>query len=241
MLKIAVCDDEVVFLNKLCGIIAQYLEGRKVDYAIDVFASGKEFVSDSTDITKYNIVFLDVNMAEMDGIQTAKQFRLLCPKSFLVFVTAFIDYTLEGYKVEAIRYVLKDDHYFKENIFEALEVILLKMQHLSKFIEYEFNVGVRRLYPEEIIYVESNLHKLTFHVKKDKETIYSIYMKLDDVETALSDECMCRIHKSYLVNMRYAVSLERYQLKLYEKIQLPIAQKRFIEAKNCFSQVKGAI
>ena len=213
MLKIAVCDDEAVFLNKLCGIIAQYLEGRKVDYAIDVFASGKEFVSDSTDITKYN----------------------------LVFVTAFIDYTLEGYKVEAIRYVLKDDHYFKENIFEALEVILLKMQHLSKFIEYEFNVGVRRLYPEEIIYVESNLHKLTFHVKKDKETIYSIYMKLDDVETALSDECMCRIHKSYLVNMRYAVSLERYQLKLYEKIQLPIAQKRFIEAKNCFSQVKGAI
>ena len=95
MLKIAVCDDEAVFLNKLCGIIAQYLEGRKVDYAIDVFASGKEFVSDSTDITKYNIVFLDVNMAEMDGIQTAKQFRLLCPKSFLVFVTAFIDYTLE--------------------------------------------------------------------------------------------------------------------------------------------------
>ena len=67
MLKIAVCDDEAVFLNKLCGIIAQYLEGRKVDYAIDVFASGKEFVSDSTDITKYNIVFLDVNMAEMDG------------------------------------------------------------------------------------------------------------------------------------------------------------------------------
>ena len=73
------------------------------------------------------------------GIQTAKQFRLLCPKSFLVFVTAFIDYTLEGYKVEAIRYVLKDDHYFKENIFEALEVILLKN---AAFVEVLSNMSL---------------------------------------------------------------------------------------------------
>ena len=78
-------------------------------------------------------------------------------------------------------------------------------------------------------------------LNKDGEFIYSIYMKLDDVEKALSDGCMCRIHKSFLVNMRYAIHIERYSIKLYEEIQLPVAQKRFTKAKNCFYQIKGAV
>jgi len=241
MLSIAVCDDEISFLDILCNIIETYLEDKKINHIIDIFSSGKEFISEKNDMTKYDIVFLDVNMDEMDGIQTAKRFRISCPNTFLVFVTAFINYTLEGYKVDATRYVLKDSCHLKDNVFEALDVILSKMSQLSKYIEYEFNVGIRKLYPEDIIYVESSLHKLFFHVNKDGETTYSIYMKLDDVEKALSDGYMCRIHKSFLVNMRYAIHLERYNLKMYKKIQLPIAQKRFTEAKICFLQVKGEI
>lgn len=190
MLKIAVCDDEIEFLDILCNILEDYLENKKLEHIIDIFLSGKEFISKKNDITKYDIVFLDVNMDEMDGIQTAKRFRISCPNTFLVFVTAFINYTLEGYKVDATRYVLKDSCHLEDNIFEALDVILSKMRQLSKYIEYEFNVGVRKLYPEDIIYIESSLHKLIFHVNKNGETIYSIYMKLDDVENALSDKYM---------------------------------------------------
>lgn len=241
MLKIAICDNEIIFLNILRNIISEYLEDKKLRYVIDIFLSGKEFVSEKTDMTKYDIVFLDVNMDEKNGIKVAKRFRISCPKSFLVFVTAFINYALEGYKIEVTRYVLKDRCHLKNNIYEALDVILSKMRHLSKYVEYEFNVGIRKLYPEDIIYVESTLHKLTFHVNKDGEFIYSIYMKLDDVEKALSDGCMCRIHKSFLVNMRYAIHIERYSIKLYEEIQLPVAQKRFTKAKNCFYQIKGAV
>ncbi len=241
MLRIAVCDDEITFLDILYNIIENYLENKKLEYTIDIFLSGKEFISGKNDITKYDIVFLDVNMDEMDGIQTAEIFRISCPNTFLVFVTAFINYTLEGYKVEATRYILKDSCNLADNVYEALDVILSKMQQLSKYIEYEFNIGRRKLYPEDIIYIESSLHKLAFHVNKDCESIYNIYMKLDDVEKDLSDRCMCRIHKSFLVNMRYAIHIERYSLRLYEGIQLPVAQKRFTEAKICFSQVKGVI
>ena len=164
MLKIAICDNEIIFLNILRNIISEYLEDKKLRYVIDIFLSGKEFVSEKTDMTKYDIVFLDVNMDEKNGIKVAKRFRISCPKSFLVFVTAFINYALEGYKIEVTRYVLKDRCYLKNNIYEALDVILSKMRHLSKYIEYEFNVGIRKLYPEDIIYVESTLHKLTLPV-----------------------------------------------------------------------------
>ena len=241
MLKIAVCDDDIEFLNILKTIISDYLDDKKLQYLIDEYFSGNEFVSDQTDMTQYDIVFLDVNMDGLNGIETAERLRISCPNTFLVFVTAFINYALAGYKVEAIRYVLKDNRHLEDNVHEALDVILSKMQRVSKYIEYEFNVGVRRLYPEDIIYVESNLHKLIFHVNMDNENTYSIYKKLDDVENDLSDNCMCRIHKSYLVNMRYAKHLERYSLELFGEIILPVAQKRFTEVKVSFSQIKGAI
>ena len=167
--------------------------------------------------------------------------RISCPDTFIVFVTAFINYTLDGYKVEAIRYVLKDNYHLKDNVNEALDVIISKMNKVTRYIEYEFNVGVRRLYPENIIYVESNLHKLIFHVNMDNENTYSIYKKLDDVESDLSDNYMCRIHKSYLVNIRYVKHLERYSIQMYNNIILPVAQKKYMAVKLRFSQVKGDI
>ena len=241
MIKIAVCDDDKEFRNILRDIISGYFYDRKFEYSIGDYSSGEELLSETVDVTQYQIIFLDINMDGMDGIRTAEKLRISCPNTFLVFVTAFINYTLDGYKVEAIRYVLKDNCHLKDNVHEALDVIISKMNRVTKYIEYKFNVGVRRVYPENIIYVESNLHKLIFHVNMDNENTYSIYKKLDDVESELSDNYICRIHKSYLVNMRYAKHLERYSIQMYNNIILPVAQKKYMAVKLCFSQVKGDI
>ena len=241
MIKIAICDDNNDFRCILQNIVSEYFCDRQFEYGIDDFSSGEELLSDEVDITQYNIIFLDINMDGMDGIRTAEKIRISCPDTFLVFVTAFINYTLDGYKVEAVRYVLKDNSHLEDNIQEALDVIISKMNRAAKYIEYEFNVGVRRLYPENIVYVESNLHKLIFHVNMGNENTYSIYKKLDDVESELSDDYMCRIHKSFLVNMRYAKHIERYSIRMYDNTILPVAQKKYMDVRACFSQVKGDI
>ena len=241
MIRIAICDDNEDFRQYEYGLVNDIMYSINCVCETDFFQSGNELLTKGEQVAGYNIILLDINMPGIDGIKTAEKIREYTEEVFIVFVTSFISYALEGYKIEVTRYVLKDRCHLKNNIYEALDVILSKMRHLSKYIEYEFNVGIRKLYPEDIIYVESTLHKLTFHVNKDGEFIYSIYMKLDDVEKALSDGCMCRIHKSFLVNMRYAIHIERYSIKLYEEIQLPVAQKRFTKAKNCFYQIKGAV
>ena len=241
MIKIAVCDDDKEFQSILRDIISGYFCARHFEYSIDDYSSGEELLSGMVDITQYNIIFLDINMEGIDGIRTAEKIRISCPYTFLVFVTAFINYTLDGYKVEAIRYILKDNRYLADNVYEALDVIISKMHRASKYIEYKFNVGKRKLYSDDIVYVESNLHKLIFHVKKDHENTYSIYKKLDDVEKDLLDDYMCRVHKSYLVNMRYAKRLERYSIQMYDNRVLPVAQKKYMDVKLCFSQVKGDI
>ena len=148
MLKIAVCDDEIVFGKNVLEYIEQYMEKRQIPYKIQFFDSGKKFVALKEKMQEYAIVFLDINMEEMNGIETAKCMRAYCPDTFLVFVTAFIHYTLEGYKVEAIRYILKDMATFEQSMQECLDTILKKMKKAfmtlwrgkRKFLQIKFAI-----------------------------------------------------------------------------------------------------
>ena len=143
-------------------------------YEIDEFESGNEFINLGINMTKYDIVFLDINMDEMDGIETAQEIRKVSNDIFIVFVTAFINYAVEGYSVNAIRYILKNNENFAELIFECIDAISKKMNDSVKKKEFKFS--------------ERKLHKLNLHSMEDKINKYSLYGKLDEVEKELEDK-----------------------------------------------------
>ena len=93
ILKIAVCDDEVIFAKKLKELISMYCTKKQILYELDLYQSGKAFLSDNIKMMEYQIVFLDINMEEIDGLETARELRKLCKETFVIFVTAFINYT----------------------------------------------------------------------------------------------------------------------------------------------------
>ena len=99
---------------------------------IDEFESGNEFINLGINMTKYDIVFLDINMDEIDGIETAQEIRKVSNDIFIVFVTAFISYAVEGYSVNAIRYILKNNENFAELIFECIDAISKKNELFCK-------------------------------------------------------------------------------------------------------------
>lgn len=84
--------------------------------------------------------------------------------------------------------------------------------------------GEKEIDLSDIVYIESNLHKLIFHMNKTKKMQYSMYEKLDVIDTAIGQAGSCRIHKSYLVNMKYAEDIERYKLILMDGTNLSIAK-----------------
>lgn len=73
MFRIAICDDEKIFRDDLKEILIRYMTDRGIMLEIDTFSSGKEFVELGIEMVKYKIVFLDINMDELDGIMTAKK------------------------------------------------------------------------------------------------------------------------------------------------------------------------
>lgn len=241
MFYIAICDDEEYFCKREKDLIAKYMDNKGYKYRIDIFCSGKDILESIKSISQYDIVFLDINMKEIDGMETAKEIRKIVKEVYIVFVTAFITYAPEGYKVDAIRYLLKDDEYLEKAVIECLDAIVYKMSYEEHKHIFEFQEGKIELFFEDILYIESNLHKLIFHIKENDAVKYTMYARLDEMDELLRSAGFCRIHKSYLVNLSYVESVERYKAELSGGISLGISKSRYLDTKNELICYRGEI
>lgn len=236
MLKIAICDDEQLYQEKIQKLVGDYLLNHDLPCEFHLFSSGREFLESHEIGSGYHIVFMDISMDSMDGIQTATRLRSSCSDTFLVLVTAFIDYVLEGYKVNAMRYLLKDT--LESSITECMDAILLKMRTAQ--VTFHFTDGERKLRTDRILYVESRKHKSLFFYKEKVPETLDIYRKLDEIEQTLSGYGFLRIHKSYLVNMKHIRKINNYTAFLDTGEELPIPRPRFQKVKEAFVAYKGA-
>lgn len=241
MWKIAVCDEEKHFQNYIKEILMEYQKVKNTKYEVDTFGSGKEIVNSGTGISQYKIVFLDILMEEQDGLLTAKWIRELNKDIFIVFVTAFAEYSLEGYKVDAVRYILKDDENFSYCICECMDAIFEKMHHKAIWKEFHFSIGRRKISLDHILYIESRLHKLEFHMMEHTSLPYTLYGTLKQMEMELLDTGFIRIHQSYLVNMKYIAEICRYYALLKNGIRLEIPKARYKAVEEMFCAYKGKI
>ncbi len=235
MLQIAVCDDETYYRNRIYSLLSEYLEARSLNASIDIFSSGKEFLSERDNLVKYDIVFLDINMEEVDGIQTAQKICDYQSGTCIVLVTAFMNYALEGYKVGAVRYIMKDA--LEIQMPECMEAVLKKMQ-IQK-ITFSFLEGEKTLYTDNILYVESRRHKCLFYYMEKETVTYQMYGKLDQLEEALSAYRFLRIHKSFLVNMKHIRRISNYLAVLDCGEELPVPRLRFQKVREAFVAYKG--
>ena len=241
MLSIAICDDDEFFREREKNLILRYMKGKNWKCKIDMYESGKKLLSLKSALSQYNIFFLDVNMEDIDGIETAKRIREISKDVYIVFVTAYISYALDGYKVDAVRYLIKDNESIKKAMVECLNAIIDKMNYYEDKMTFDFQEGKTTVSLENILYIESNLHRLLFYMVGEDNPRYTIYTKLDDVAKILNDKGFCRIHKSYLVKLKYIQSIERYRALLSNGKSLAISKARFIETRNKFACYRGEI
>lgn len=240
MLFIAICDDEEYFCLKEQEFITQYLSKKNQKVQIDRYASGEELLEQGDAVAKYDIIFLDVNMDRLDGVETARRIRKFSNRNFIVFVTAFVQYAVNGYEVDAVRCVIKDERY-EDRLTECMDAILKRIQGKKDTITLPFQEGTRELSLANLVYVESQLHKLIFHVENEEAKVYTMYEKLDKIDEILQEAGFCRTHQSFLVNLQYIQRLERYSVWLTDGSCLGISKARYNDAMNRWICYKGEI
>lgn len=242
MFQIAICDDEDYFRQNLQELVSAYMMDQGYTFQIDTFSSGEEFMSLGMEMMNYTIVFLDINMDEVNGVTVAKEIRKISRETYIVFVTAYVDYALEGYKVDVIRYLLKDNSSIPNAVRECMDAIVEKLDYVVVKKEFAFHEGGRKAVSlERLLYIESKLHKLEFHVMEDSMKIYTMYATLNDIEKELDNKDFIRVHQSFLVNLKYVINVLRYKAILSNGEELVIPKARYKEVRDSFIAYQGEI
>lgn len=241
MFRIAICDDESYFRQDLQDFVSSYMIDKGYIFQIDPFSSGKEFLSLGIEMLKYNIVFLDINMDEIDGVTTAKKLREVSQDVFIIFVTVNVEYAFEGYELDVTRYLLKENRNLKDSIVECLDAIIQKMNYTVIKKSFKFGDAEKQISLDRLLYVESKLHKLEFHVMEEDMTLYSMYETLNAIESELKDFGFIRIHQSFLVNLKYISNVMRYKVMLTNGDELIIPKARYREVKDAFIEYQGEV
>lgn len=239
MVKVAICEDDIFFQDEEKKLLDSYFEKRKIEYSIQIFESGNDLLENYRN--EYNIVFLDISLEGMDGIEVARQLRKRHAGAYIVFLTAYAEYSIEGYKVDAHRYLLKDDKNLKNTLFECLDSIMSNMKADVVKLNFKVQGGLLSVVPSKIIFVESKGHRLILHIRGEKQIDkeYSMYERLDNLQTLLKNYGFIRIHQSYLINRKYLIDVCRYRAKLSDGTYLGISKKYYKETEEYFVRMRG--
>lgn len=230
-MKIAVCDDS----REDRGALRALLKACSYDFEIKEYGSGKELYADMGYVRECVIVFLDINMEGMDGLEAAGRIKAECPKVHIVLVTAYVNYALDGYKVKASRFLLKGD--LEQTLPECVDDILREIRQEEQVVEFSFVEGDVRLKVDDLIYIETSRHKNVFYTVG---RMYSIYKKMDELEEDLKGMGFVRIHQSFLINMRYIEKISSYVMILTTGKKISVPKSRYPEVKRQYMLFKGA-
>ena len=195
-MKIAVCDDDKRDIARIKKLVKAYDADNNIVLSISEYESGSELLKAISNGENVDIIFLDINMDDMDGLSVAKRIREIDDDVPIIFVTAFMNYALDGYKVKASRFLIKDD--LDKTFDECMDDICKDIRKKSKTIAFNCVEGEMRLKASDIILIETSGHK---NLIKLKNETYQIYEKLDVLEEMLKGYGFLRSHISFLVNI----------------------------------------
>ena len=233
-MKIAVCDDDKKDIARLKKLIEAYDADNNIGFSVSEYESGTEMLKAVSSGEDVNIIFLDINMDDMDGLSVAKKIREEMDDVPIVLVTAFMTYVLDGYKVKASRFLIKDD--LDKTFDECMDDICKDIRKKSKTIAFNCVEGEMRLKASDIILIETSGHK---NLIKLKNETYQIYEKLDVLEELLKGYGFLRTHNSFLVNMAHIRGINSYVLTLDDGRQLPVPKARYKQVRQEYALFVG--
>lgn len=219
MMNIAICDDEDIFRSYLRNLLLKDSFVQGTDIQVEEYADGEALLSAHAEgKTHADIIFLDIRMPGLDGLETAGILRQRGDKCLIIFLTSMAEYAMRGYEVRAFRYMLKE-----EAAVELGRVMEECRKELGEESWFSFSQGRQtyRIPKGDILYFESRKRIVLLHTATDS---YSFYRKLDVLEEEMQGSGFLRCHRSYLVQERYVRSWKGGNLWLEDGTELPISR-----------------
>ena len=198
VIKIAIIEDDSSDRDQLVSYLEQYIQAHNLSFVINTYQSGEDFLQTNM---HYQLVFMDIELPGINGIETAEKMRHRGGDEVLILVTNMVRYAVHGYAVKAVDYMVKPVLY---------EQLALKLPEYISMIKRKNSITVKnrqgmvRVNIQQIRFIEVYNHNIVIHLANRTEECYG---SLKDYEVQLRDRGFVRCSQSCLVNLAYVDSI----------------------------------
>lgn len=226
MQKMAVCDDDRNFCRQMAGYIKDFMPKAE----ICEFYSGEEMLRQTE---KFDLIFLDVDMKGINGIETARRLRKSDKKVKIVYVTAYRDFVNYAFSVHAFGYLVKPvtEKDIQNQLREAMGYEACEEETYQVRLETED--GLEELNVKEIYYFEYLNRKICVRTKKGK---FSMRGSITRLAAKMEEYGFAMPHKSFSVNLYHVKAIRGYDIYMMDGSVLPLSQKKSVQFRERLSQ-----
>lgn len=224
-MNIAICDDEQYWQEHIHAIVTAFFKQKGIPCHIDIFSKGEDIVENN----RFDMIFMDMEMTGMTGLETARRIRKTNDESAIVFLTSHDEIIKQTFEVKAYRFIEKKD--YKEEVVRCLSSYISENAE-KESIEVESKEGSFRIKLKEIMWIESD-HNGSIVWGSQSDIASSTF--LSEWEERLDGNIFFRCHKKYIVNLRWIESIDE-NIRLTNGYQLELSRRKKKELKQLYME-----
>lgn len=226
--SIAICDDNAADAGRIAEYVKRWSAAAGRTVSVREFPSAEAFLFAYEEDRSFEILLLDVEMTGMSGLEQAKRLRAENNRAEIVFITSHVEFSGEGYEVDALHYLVKP--VTPQKLGAVLDKAAAKLQVQPHSVVVNSESGMLRLSEPDILYAEAFLHYIDIHTK---DAVHRVKENISAFEKLLSEDFF-RIHRSYLVSLKAVVRFTRTEVELYTGEKLPLSRAKYDELSRAF-------
>lgn len=221
MIRVAIIEDESKTAELLKKNFNKFGEDQQIVFEVTIFDNATSFLAEYHG--NFDLVTMDIDMPQMNGIEAAERLRKIDNEVILVFVTNMAQYAIKGYQVNALDFMVKPVVY-SDFVFKMKRVLSALQKRQHSVITIKVPGGIRRVSGNQILYVEVSGHKIFYHLIDETITVRG---SLSKVENQLQVFNFLRCNSCYLVNPSHIKEISGYVVRIGgEELQISHPRKQ---------------
>lgn len=231
MFNIAICEDDRIFIKRLKELIEAYFKSNDYEATIDMFFDGEDLIKEvEEEKTRYDLIFLDIDMPKMNGIEAGKTLREKDKDFILVFLTSLDEEVYKVFELDTFRFVRKS--HFDKEIKPVLDAAYKRLLENARGYDFKITEGMIKLSLPDILYFNIVNRKVNVNTLTDSYAITNMSFK--EIEEMFSMKGFISIYKGMIVSIRAIRRIDKDTIELDNGDRLPVSRYKMPEVKKAF-------